>query len=215
MSSWYFPGCKYTSHNPEGAEKLKEYLSRRFGIVSLGCCSVDHVRPRDGDTVVYQCPTCGLILSESARYGALRSVYEILDADEQFPWPDHSGWAVTLQDCWRVRENPGYLDAVRSVLARMNVRPLELSERREKADFCGATLYRVPSPRYETLAPISLVKKACFSPADPDEQQRRMTEHGKRYQSQDVLCYCTGCLEGIAMGGHHPVHLLDVITDAL
>ena len=215
MSSWYFPGCKYTSHNHGGAEKLKEYLSRRFGIVSLGCCSVDRDQPGAADAIVYQCPTCGLILAESSRHSALRSVYELLAEDKDFPWPNHSGRAFTLQDCWRVRENPAYLDGVRAVLARMGIHPAELPESREKTDFCGATLYRVPSPRYETLAPVSLVRKARFTPLPPAEQQWRMEENARRYPTQEVLCYCTGCLEGIRMGGKTPVHILDLITAAL
>ena len=215
MNNYYFPGCKYKAHNPEGSERLARYLNERFGIIVMDCCSVGFDTPAEEDTVFFQCPTCGLILHDSGSQRRLRSVYRLLSEDDRFPWPDHSGRQMTLQDCWRSREDDDYLQAVRDVLAKMNIHPLELPNCREKADFCGATLYRVPSGRYHRLAPVSLVEKACFDPQPEEVQQQLMKEHGKLYRSEDELCNCTGCLEGIRMAGHTPVHVLDLITDAL
>ena len=103
MTTYFFPGCKNSQNNPAGMDALKKYLAERFGVVPCGCCSVDHALPKSGDTALYQCPTCGLILAESSQAGSVRSVYELLLEDERFPWPNLGGEEMTVQDCWRSR----------------------------------------------------------------------------------------------------------------
>lgn len=213
MSIYFFPGCKYSAHNPEGIQKLSSYLSQQFGVVSAGCCSVDHAKPEPEDLVLYQCPTCGLILSESGRCPSLQSIYEFLLTDSDFPWPDYQGRSMTIQDCWRVRENSGYLDAIRQVIWRMNICGVELERNRERANFCGVTLYQEPSERYERLAYQSLVVHGAFHPCSREEQLANMRAHGRQYTTDEVICVCTGCMEGVRLGGHRPVHLLDLVLD--
>ncbi len=215
MTVYYFPGCKYKAHNPEASGKLAAYLDRHHGIVTTGCCSIDHVLPGSEDTVLYQCPTCGLILAESSSHSELKSVYEYLLEDEDFVWPDHSGKVMTVQDCWRTRNDRAYCEAVRRAAEKMNITVKEIENNFEKTDICGPTLFRAPSPRYETLAPESLVKNGNFHPCSEEEQKEKMIEHGKQYETEEVICYCTGCMEGVRMGNHEPVHLLDLILASL
>ena len=73
MTIYYFPGCKYSARSPESNARLTAYLAGRFGAVVAGCCSVDHARPEHGDVALYQCPTCGLILSESGTAAGRRA----------------------------------------------------------------------------------------------------------------------------------------------
>ncbi len=49
------------------------------------------------------------------------SVWEILDEDNDFPWPDYHDEAITVQDCWRTYDNRALQNAVRSILSRMNI----------------------------------------------------------------------------------------------
>ncbi len=98
----------------------------------------------------------------------------------------------------------------------MNICGKELDNSYSRADFCGATLYRAPSVRYETLAHQSLVEQGNFHPCSEVEQKWKMLEHGGgQYKTEKVLCYCTGCMEGIAMSGHRAIHLLDLVVAAL
>ena len=215
MTIFYFPGCKYSARSPESSARLTAYLAGRFGAVVAGCCSVDHARPEHGDVALYQCPTCGLILSESGTARTVRSVFELLLDDDRFPWPDCGGEAMTVQDCWRSRKNTAFCDAVRECLRRMNVTIVELEQRYERADFCGPWLYRVPSPRYADLAPKELVQEWKTSPLPEDEITVKMAEHAKRWTTDKVVCTCIGCMQGVAMSEHTPVHLLDLVTAAL
>lgn len=215
MVTYFFPGCKYSRHNPEGSLKLKRYCENRFGFEIADCCSVDYIKPTAQDRIIFQCPTCGLILAESAQYQSICSIYEFLLPDETFPWPDYKGAAMTIQDCWRTRNNTKFLEAVREVLRKMNMYGKELDHNYGRADFCGATLYRVPSARYETLAHQSLVEQGNFHPCPEEEQKKKMLEYGKQYKTKDVVCVCTGCMEGVEMSGHRAVHLLDLAVALL
>ena len=215
MTSFFFPGCKNSAKNPVGMAALKEYLGERFGVVSCGCCSVDHVLPQAGDTALYQCPTCGLILAESSHAGSVRSVYELLLEDDRFPWPDLDGEEMTVQDCWRSRKNRGFLDAVRACLKKMNVRAVELENNYERADFCGPALYRGPNERYPRLAPKSLVDEWTYPKLSEEEQRAKVLEHARCWTTEKILVTCCGCAQGVEMAGRTPVHLLDLVMSAL
>lgn len=215
MTKYYFPACKYSGRSPENTSRLKAYLADHFGVESTGCCSIDHSKPGAGDEALYHCPTCGLILAESSKAGRLRSVYEFLFEDEHFPWPDYGGEAMTVQDCWRTRENKAFLDAVRACLQKMNVKIIEVEQRYGKADYCGPALFRTPSERYVTLAPKSLVEKWCHHTLPEDEIVEKMQEYAGRWTTEKIVCTCMGCLAGVAMTEHTPVHLLDMVTSQL
>lgn len=210
-----FPGCKYTAYAPVGSKRLQAYLRTHLGAETVGCCSVDHTRPKAGDKSIFVCPTCAAILEESAPLAETLSVYECLAEDESFPWPDYGGVRMTVQDCWRIRDHRAMQEAIRRILKRMNIEAVEIPQSYEATDFCGATRFQVPSPRYEKLCPKRLVEGGDFHPKPPEEQQRLMEENGKRYETETVICYCTGCMTGVEMGGHKAVHLLDLITKEL
>ena len=185
MTTYFFPGCKNSQKNPAGMDALKKYLAERFGVVPCGCCSVDHALPKSGDTALYQCPTCGLILVESSSAGNVRSVYELLLEDDRFPWPDLGGEEMTVQDCWRSRKNRGFLDAVRACLKMINVRAVELENNYERADFCGPALYRGPNERYPRLAPKSLVEEWTYPKLSEEEQRAAARRFADRYCQPD------------------------------
>lgn len=214
--TYYFPGCKYTAHSPAQSKALQEYLARRHGVETVGCCSLDHKVPQPGDRALFVCPTCAAILEESALPGVeVTSIYEYLLEDPSFPWPDYGGERLTIQDCWRTFDHRAMQEAIRAILSRMNIDAVELPNSFERADFCGATRFQVPSPRYEKLCPRRLVEHGDFRPLPPEEQRRLMEENGKNYTTHRVICYCTGCMTGVEMGGHTPLHLMDLIMEGL
>ena len=72
------------------------------------------------------------------------------DDDETFPYPNHHGEAVTVQDCWRSKENAAEQEAVRKLLRRMNFEVVELEENRERTKFAAThciSLSRRATPR--------------------------------------------------------------------
>lgn len=217
MSTVYFPGCKYTIHSRVNSRKIRQYLIRQHGIRQTGCCSTGLDTLREEDTAVYTCPTCSAFMQEYTPKNRSLSIWEILENDEAFPWPDYSGDTMTVQDCWRSFDNRPMQDAVRHILGRMNVETVEIAKNFEKTDFCGSSLMKTQSPRYTRFAPVRFFDHAKdkFIPLPPEEQERQMQEHGKQFTTEKVVCYCTGCLHGLKLGGVNAVHLMDLISARL
>jgi len=67
------------------------------------------------DAIWSICPNCMNIAAEW-RGAEAHALWELIDADADFPLPNLNGWHVTLQDCWRMREYTATHDAVRSLL---------------------------------------------------------------------------------------------------
>lgn len=154
MSAVYFPGCKYTIHSRVNSRKIRQYLIRQHGIRQTGCCSTGLDTLREEDIAVYTCPTCSAFIQEYTPKNRSLSIWEILENDDAFPWPDYSGDTVTVQDCWRSFDNRPMQDAVRHILGLMNVETVEIAKNFEKTDFCGSSLMKTQSPRYSRFAPV-------------------------------------------------------------
>ena len=168
MSLFYLPGCKFTKYDPKASNKLVSFCKSYLDTQVLGCCSKDFNMPKPGDTVLYVCPTCALIMKESNPGATLKSIYEaIFEYDEPLcssdntyntqnktciQWVDLQKKEITIQDCWRSREDPALQLAIRKVLIKMNATITELDNKFDKADYCGLSLLKEPSPRYEWLA---------------------------------------------------------------
>ncbi len=118
---------------------------------------------------------------------------------------------MMIQDCWRTYDHIGMQKSIRQLVQKMNIRAFETAENFEKTKYCGITTKNEPSPRYQKLAPNRLVKNWPFQPEPSQKQAEDMKLHARQYQYQTVICYCTGCMEGVALGGKQPVHLLSLL----
>lgn len=154
------------------------------------------------DIAVYVCPTCSAFLQEHPSKINSRSIWEFLDKDNNFPCPDYNGKTVFIQDCWRTYDNDSLHKAIRNILTKMNLTIKEIEASHNKADFCGITLLKNYSPRYKKFAPLRFIENAGdnFIPHTEEEQNISMKEHCKQFENHTVVCYCTGCLEGLNIG---------------
>ena len=104
-------------------------------------------------------------------------------------------------------------EAVRSILQKMHIQCRELPQQREKADFCGMSLYKPQVSRNAELAPKHY-KDGCenlFQAHTEAEQIDAMREYCKRYQTGTVVCYCHYCLEGLLAGGVQGKHIAELL----
>ena len=234
--NYYVSGCVFTAKFPELSHKIQQYAAGR-GLNVLRCCvpgwkvavyeekmpegplreawrDLPHTANfQPGDAAWSLCHNCSNIIEESRPGVAVHSLWELIDQDPDFPFPDLSGMKVTLQDCWRAKDRPEEQAAVRSLLKKMHVEFLEARENHAQTDFCGATLYRPQVERNPKLAPKHYLEgaKGKFLPHTPEEQQRIMREYCAQFTTDTVVCYCHYCLEGLEMGGvnaRHMAHLL-------
>lgn len=147
---------------------------------------------------------------------AVHSLWELIDQDADFLFPDYHGMQVTVQDCWRSRERMEEQDAVRSLLHKMNIAYVEAREHHADTDFCGATLYRPQVARNPKLAPKHYVEGAVgkFQPHTPEEQEAIMQEYCRQFTTKTVVCYCHYCLEGLQMGQADGWHIAELLFPA-
>ena len=54
-------------------------------------------------------------MEESSQIEEIEFVWEIIDRDSDFPFPDYHGEKMTIQDCWRACEKRKVQDAIRSL----------------------------------------------------------------------------------------------------
>ena len=238
MAEYYIASCVFTSQFPELSLRIQDYVRERFGLAVVRCCvpsyklrefegKMPEGRLREswsslpdsgafteGDRVWSLCHNCNNIIEEMHPGVRAASLWELIDSDPEFVFPDHRGERAYVQDCWRSRDRRGEQDAVRSLLSRMNIEILETEENRERTEFCGASLYRAQPPRNPRLAPKHYVDGAAgkFLPHTPEEQKSLMRDCCRRFGGERVVCYCHYCLEGLRMGGADAVHLAQMLV---
>lgn len=237
MGKYYIASCVFTARFPELSVRIQDYVQKRFGLTPVRCCIANYklkefeekmpegdLRERwsslsdsaefhQDDEIYSLCHNCNNIIEEMHPSIRAHSLWELLDTDKQFSFPDYTGLKVTVQDCWRSRDRRNEQEAVRSLLRKMNIEYVEVKENHERADFCGASLYRTQPPRNPKLAPKHYVVDAVgkFVPHTMEEQVKIMEEYCSRFTTETVICYCHYCLEGLLMGkagGRHIAELM-------
>ncbi len=212
MAYYYFPSCKVSAQFQEASRAAGEYVSRKFGIEPAGCCRPGHRKLKAGDTALVVCNNCAVIIGENTE-ASVMSLWQVIDRDPDFRFPDHHGERMTLQDCWNAFDRPDVQDAVRSLLHKMNIEIAELDENRENSKFCGVNLLSPCTESNAALAHKRYVEQFphMFTPMGPDEQIRHFRKHCGQIETEKVVCYCKFCTDGINMGGKRGIHLLELL----
>ena len=135
--------------------------------------------------------------------------------DKNFIYKDFHGEKITVQDCWRQKENISEQKAVREILQKMNFEIVELEENFERTKFCGYSLYQPQPPRNPKLAPKRFLHGAqgLFQEHSPEEKQRLMLEHCATIPIEKVAAYCHYCLRGLKLGGKNGIHLARLLFE--
>ena len=207
MSEFYFPSCNFTAASPATAEKIRDYLTRKMPVV--GCCRTDALDYPEGSTAIYFCQACRETLE--ARAGGkyrLVNLFQYLDSDQDFPLPDYTGLAVTVQDCWRDRAHPEIFAAVRSLLQKMKITVVEMEENRERSRFCGNLHFE--ARRQETLEQLQAYGEKPLYELPEEIQRLLMKEQVEKLPCELAVTYCNRCKSGILLGGGKAVHLLEL-----
>ena len=133
--------------------------------------------------------------------------------DERFEYPNFHGERVTIQDCWRSKENSSEQDAVRKILERCNFEIVELKENRANTKFCGYSLYQPQPSRNSKLAPKRFRDNAVglFQPHTPEEKKSLMEKYCEQIETEKVIAYCHYCVRGLNLGGKIGIHLAQIL----
>lgn len=212
MAAQFFPSCKVTAQFKEASRLAAQYVERRFGISPIGCCRTNHRKLESGDQAIVVCNNCAAIIEENTS-ARIVSLWEVIDQDDGFVFPDHHGERVSVQDCWIAFERRNVQDAVRSLLGKMNFAVVELDEHHERTKFCGVNLLSPCTKSNAALAPGRYVERFphMFTPMEPDAQAAHFREHCARIGTDRVVCYCKFCTDGINMGGKEGIHIIELL----
>lgn len=209
----FIPSCKVTAAYPDQSLRLRAYLEKRYGIEAIGCCREYTEKWNRDDIAVTICNNCANIAEESTDVGRIVSVWEMIDSDGEFVFPDYHGKMMTLQDCWQVRGRHKVHNAVRSILRKMNIEVVEMSDNRDASTYCGTVLTSALLPDNARLVPKRYVKDGVgfFIPMNDTERSLYFKEYFSEAHTEDVVCYCRSCVQGVKLAKKNGVHLLELL----
>lgn len=199
MTIYFFPSCKVKQQFPQTSGRLLAYLQERWQITPAGCCRQNRRNFSPQDEALTICNTCAHILA-NAQQVKLVSVWELIDRDEDFPFPDYKNEKMTIQDCWLAVDKPALQQAARSLLRKMHVDIQEMPNNLAETRFCGVKT----SPETLKLAP----QIANLPPQMPPEER---AAHLCQSPTDKIVCYCRPCLTEIKAAGRQGVHLLQML----
>jgi Fe-S oxidoreductase len=191
MNRLFAPGCGLMLYKPHLAEKLHRFLDKEFGHcpMFLTCCH--HIPPLpEGTEMINVCPGCDRRYRENYTESTTVSVWELLAGSGTFPFPDHGGAEMSIIDACPTRDQTRVHDAVRAVLAKMNIKIIEPKHTRTQSTCCGDSFYgQIPKERVITM----MKKKASEMPGG------------------EVAVYCISCSKSMFIGSKKPRYMIDLI----
>lgn len=205
----YFVSCKINAAFPEQDAKLMAYLQEQGNIGVVGCCREKEQLALQESALVI-CHTCASILEESGRPSSLAYVWEYIDQDPSFNFPDYHGEKITIQDCFMAKERSSVQNAVRSLLRKMNFKVVELEHNRENTDFCGLRTNE-PLKANQELAPKHFCEPGAITPLEVEARKAYLKEYVAKYTTVRVVTYCGACRMALKQGGADVVHLLELL----
>ena len=212
----YLPGCDVRKNHPEAIRRIERYMSNHDVVIDQ-CCRVNKQFLNNGDTIINNCTLCTLILNETHPDNRILSLYEYILEDQDFPWINHQGEQITVQDCWRTRDNLPLQKAIRKCLKKMNYTIVEMAENFSQTKYCGVWLYNQPTKDCFEIAPFTLqyIMDNHIKILPEHNQIELMKKWVNQYQTKQILVYCNGCEKGIHIGGKTPTHIVELIAEGL
>ena len=191
MSKVYAPGCALMLYKPHLAHKITAFLNEAGESVPEHhiCC---HHEPAlaQGTQIINTCAGCDRRFRSLYEGVSTVSIWEELAESADFPFPDYHGQQMTIHDACPIRTEKRVHDAVRALLARMNIRVMEPEHTRDTSICCGDSLYG--------QLPAEKVKEYMKNRAD-------------QMPCEDVVVYCVSCVKAMFIGGKRPRHLVDLL----
>ncbi len=212
---YYLPGCDTNKNHPEAGKKMQDYMHAK-GAAIAPCCKFDLSSIEQGAMLVQNCTQCDIVLRERRPDLTVISLYEFVLGDQDFSWADLGGRRVTVQDCYRTRNDALLQHSVRECLRRANVRFTEAPENHKETTYCGVWLNNPADPVVAAVAPKTFAKLAEVREVlSPEKQKARMEEKVRSIETEEIAVYCNGCEKGIRLGGGKPLHLIEVLAAGL
>lgn len=232
---FYIASCVFTEEYPALSKKIQQYIAEK-NLPIIRCCvanykvedfenrmpenyredwkNILHYKNFPADsTMVSLCHNCAAIFEERHPEILRQSLWEFILQDKNFKYPDFHGEKITIQDCWRQKENIAEQNAVREILKKMNIEVVELEENFSRTKFCGYSLYQPQPPRNPKLAPKRFLENAqgLFQEHTQEEKLQLMKNYCAQIETEKVIAYCHYCVRGLKLGGKKTFHLAELL----
>jgi Fe-S oxidoreductase len=191
MNQVFAPGCALSIYKPKLGARLLDFLDKNLGGLSEHrlCCRHDPGLPA-GTRVINVCAGCDKRFRELYEGVSTISLWEVLAANDRFPFPDYAGRTMSILDACPTRTEIRVHEAVRALLRKMKIHVDEPRNTRTSGICCGDSFYG-------TL-PVEQVKA-------------QMKKRADAMPREDVVVYCVSCIKAMHIGGKRPRHLVDLL----
>lgn len=191
MKQVYAPGCALMIYKPELAEKVNGFLNSELGNMPqhLTCCRHEP-KLENGTQIINICAGCDRRYRELYDGITTISLWEILANSKNFNYPDYKGAEMTIHDACPTRTEARVHNAIRKLLANMNIKAVEPKETRENAICCGDSFY------------------GLLSSVQVKEQ---MKNRSNQMPCENVVVYCVSCIKALYIGGKKPRYIVDLL----
>lgn len=190
MNQVFAPGCALMMVKPQLAQQLLQYLNRYEPVPMHSICCRHEPGLPEGTQVINVCAGCDRRFRELYEGISTISLWELLAASTTFPFPDYGGAEMSILDACPTRTETRVHDAVRALLARMNIKVIEPKNTRTTGTCCGDSFYSV--------LPVEKVKE-------------QMAKRASEMPREDVAVYCVSCVKAMHIGGKRPRYLVDLL----
>ena len=213
MAEYFFPSCKVVGDFKNESDRLAKYMKKRFGLDPIGCCRPNYSKLEENDKAYVLCNNCAAILEESSKSGNINYVWELIDNDPDFEFPNYRGEAMVVQDCWIAVERRNVQETVRSLMKKMNIDIVELEENFGKTTFCGPNLLSKCNPSNAKLAPKRYENgnSSMFRPMEDAQKKEFFMKYAAKIKTDKAVCYCKYCRDGINMGEKQGLHIIQLL----
>ena len=211
----YLLGCDVRKNHEQAIQKITKYMQEQGAIIDKCCRSKDDFL-KEGDILVQNCTLCQLLIKEKYPDVKCMSLYEYILQDKHFPWSNHQGEIISIQDCLRTKDHRVFQESIRKCLQKMNYTIIELEDAFEKTTFDGVWIYNEPLDICKEIAPQTMqrLKEHYIELLPQNIQEKKMKEWVKHYKN-NILVYCNGCEKGLKIGGIEPIHLVELLAENL
>ncbi len=191
MKRVFAPGCALVLYRPEAAKKLSMVMAGIMGgIAEHQVCCRHEPKLERGTEVINVCPGCDRRFRTLYEGVSTISLWEVLAEDRSLSLPDYQGARMAVLDACPTRDQPRVHEAVRALLARMNIEPVEPQSTGTKGICCGDSF---------------------FGTLPTDEVKALMRKRAAEMPAEDVVVYCVSCVKAMHIGGRKPRHLVDLL----
>ena len=191
MDRVYNPGCALLLYKPDYMDRIMAFLSQgQTNIATHNICCRHEPKLPKGFQIINTCAGCDKRFSTLYDGITTVSLWEILSANDTFPFPKYDGITMTIHDPCPVRDNGKVHDAIRTLLGKMNIKIIEAENTRANSICCGDSFY----PKLSV-----------------DEIHSKMKERAGSMPCQDVCVYCVSCIKAMHIGGKKPRYILDLL----